>query len=75
MDTAQKTRENLLRRMAGRQGLVLTRSRRRDPRAADYGLYWLTGTRRSDGVIFLAGPGTPSLDEIEQLLLSAPCRR
>ena len=27
--------------MASRQGLRLEKSRRRDPRAADYGVYWL----------------------------------
>ena len=34
-----KTRENLLRRKADRQGLRLSKSRRRDTRALDYGLY------------------------------------
>lgn len=42
VDQAEKVRENRLRRMAQRQGLTLTRSRRRDPRALDFGLYWLT---------------------------------
>ena len=40
--TPEKVRENRIRRMAERQGLVLTRSRRRDPQAFDYGRYWLT---------------------------------
>jgi hypothetical protein len=39
MDTAAKTQENRVRRMAERQGLQLQRSRRRDPRARDYGRY------------------------------------
>lgn len=39
--TDQKVRENRLRRMASRQGLQLLKSRRRDPRALDYGTYWL----------------------------------
>jgi hypothetical protein len=39
--TEQKVRENRLRRMASRQGLQLMKSRRRDPRALDYGTYWL----------------------------------
>jgi hypothetical protein len=30
------------RRMAERQGLMLHKSRRRDPRALDFGRYWLT---------------------------------
>ena len=34
-------RENRLRRMADRQWLVLHKSRRRDPRAIDYGRWWL----------------------------------
>jgi hypothetical protein len=39
-----KIRDNRLRRMAARQGMTLTRSRRRDPQARDYGMYWLTDT-------------------------------
>jgi hypothetical protein len=34
---ADKVRENLVRRMADRQGLRLVKSRRRDERALDYG--------------------------------------
>ena len=56
--------------MAGRQGLRLEKSRRRDTRAADYGTYRLadpaTGT-----VVSYAG-ATPyglTLDEIEKALL------
>jgi hypothetical protein len=37
MDQDEKVRENRLRRMAERQGLVLHKSRRRDPLALDYG--------------------------------------
>jgi hypothetical protein len=36
-----KIRENKLRRMADRQGLRLIKSRSRDPRAKDFGLYAL----------------------------------
>jgi hypothetical protein len=39
--TGEKVRENRLRRMADRQGLQLVKSRRRDPRAVDYGTYAL----------------------------------
>lgn len=39
---AEKVRENRLRRMAERQGYQLVKSRRRDPRAYDYGRYWIT---------------------------------
>lgn len=38
-----KVRENRLRRIADRRGMRLTKSRRRDPRAVDYGQYTLTG--------------------------------
>jgi hypothetical protein len=41
MADADKVRENRLRRMAERQGLRLEKSRRRDPRALDYGTYHL----------------------------------
>jgi hypothetical protein len=39
--TAEKTRETRLRRMAERQGLTIRKSRRRDPRAIDYGRWWI----------------------------------
>ncbi len=39
--TEFKVLENRLRRAADRQGLRLAKSHRRDPRAADYGQYWL----------------------------------
>lgn len=39
MDAAEKVREARLRRMAKRQGLLLVKSRRRDPLAVDYGRY------------------------------------
>jgi hypothetical protein len=41
ISTAEKVRENRLRRMAGRQGLELKKSRTRDPRAYQYGGYML----------------------------------
>lgn len=69
---ADKVRENRLRRMAERQGLVLTRSRRRDPRALDYGLYWLARTKGqitdSDDSL-LSGV---TLDEVEAYLTREP---
>jgi hypothetical protein len=39
--SAEKVRENRLRRMAERQGFALRKSRRRDPHALDYGTYYL----------------------------------
>jgi hypothetical protein len=67
--TAEKIRENKLRRMAERQGLRLEKSRRRDERAYDYGTYQLvdpyTNTLVASG--HQHGYGL-SLDEIEQAL-------
>ncbi|MFD9632833.1 hypothetical protein [Streptomyces violascens] len=62
--TEEKVRENRLRRMASRQGLTLRRSRRRDRRALDYGLYWLA---QADGMQVTASEGI-TLDEIERFL-------
>ena len=44
--TAEKVRENRLRRMAERQGLELRKSRRRDPRAIDYGRWYIVDVDR-----------------------------
>jgi hypothetical protein len=68
---ADKTRENRLRRMAGRQGLDLQKSRRRDPHALEYGGYQLVESR-SNSVVFgeLAGRGFGvGLDDIESFLV------
>lgn len=60
-DTAHKTRENRLRRVAERQGLTFTKTRRRDPRAIDYGHYYL----HRNGVQVL---DAADLDEVEHFL-------
>ncbi|MFE3577850.1 hypothetical protein [Streptomyces vinaceus] len=60
-----KVRENRIRRMASRQGLTLRRSRRRDPRAVDYGVYWVTDVNGD----YVAGLDGVSLDEVECYLL------
>jgi hypothetical protein len=44
--TAEKVRENRLRRMAERQGLELRKSRRRDARAKDYGRWYIVDVDR-----------------------------
>lgn len=80
-NTSQKARENRLRRMADRQGLLLVKSRRRDPRALDYGQYVLVedtaGNREGLGrqrggqaaiSDFANGHGR-SLDDIERVLM------
>jgi hypothetical protein len=45
MDAKTKVRENMLRRIASRQGLRLQKSRQRDPMALDYGKYSLVNGR------------------------------
>lgn len=60
-----KIRENRLRQTAKRQGLVLTKSKRRDLRATDYGLYWLVDAQTGDPQTKLSGS---SLDAVESYL-------
>jgi hypothetical protein len=66
-------RENRLRRVAQRQGVLLQRSRRRDPRALDYGVYYLNevpirGLRFRSGPEDMPPDGPLSLDEVEAWL-------
>lgn len=67
MGTDEKVRENRLRRMAERQGLRLVKSRRRDPRAIDYGTYMLVNAEINGVVAGTAGTGRPNftLDDVE----------
>jgi hypothetical protein len=72
MDTAERVRENRLRRMADRQGLRLEKSRRRDPRAVDYGKYMIVD-QATGAVVVGTGPiGRPTwdLDQVEAWLMS-----
>jgi len=64
--TAEKTRENRLRRMAQRQGLTLQKSRRRDPRAIDYGRWLIVDPNRN--AIVGGEPGRWTLDDVERFL-------
>lgn len=58
----EKVRENRLRRAAERQGLLLQKSRRRDPRALGYGTYQLVDAR-TNAVVDMGGlPGGYGLD-------------
>jgi hypothetical protein len=68
----EKVRENRLRRMADRQGLRLEKSRRRDPRAIDYGMYTLVDPNTNAIVAGTEGTGRPnfSLDEVEAWLIN-----
>jgi hypothetical protein len=63
----EKSYEVRLRRAAARQGLTLRKSFRRDPRAYDYGAYWLVN---GEGVVVRGHPkiGT-TLADIENYLL------
>lgn len=67
LDATQfKTYENLLRRMAQRQGWKLTKNGRRDPRALDYGRYYLVSAK---GKYRLTPKAGASLPEVHRLLL------
>jgi hypothetical protein len=77
--TQDKVRENRLRRMAERQGLALQKNRRRDPYAADYGLFWL---RRLDDPMpeqshdaWIGYPAGFTMDEVEAYLKADPKTR
>jgi hypothetical protein len=66
--SAEKVREDRLRRMARRQGFTLRKSRTRDPRALTYRVYWLIGSANN------VPPGDDrglSLDEVERFLSGA----
>jgi hypothetical protein len=70
-----KVRENRLRRAASRQGLLLVKSRRRDPKAHDYGLYLLVDDTVGSHVpaaqmriSAFANGGGMTLDQVEERL-------
>jgi hypothetical protein len=68
MDVEEKVRENRARRAAERQGLRLVKSKRRDPRAVDYGVYWVSDAHTG---LLHEGPyqrGFRDLDEVEAFL-------
>lgn len=65
-----KVRENRVRRMAERQGLILEKSRRRDPKAKDYGMFRLLVNHRDLEDHRATTPFAQRLDDIETLLTS-----
>ena len=70
MDTAEKTRETRLRRMAERQGLALHKSRRRDWRALDFGTYGLYDARNNTLEVGDSSTGFGlTIDEVEASLM------
>jgi hypothetical protein len=71
VDPETKVAENKLRRAADRQGLRLEKSRSRDPRAIDYGLFALIDIRKGEAINPpIAGRWTCSwtLDDVEKYL-------
>ena len=60
-----KVNRNRLRRAAHRQGLNLSRSGSRDPRALDYGRYWL---RDQSGAVVLGGSHGATFDQAAHYL-------
>jgi hypothetical protein len=74
VNQVDKTRETRLRRMADRQGLRLSRSRRRDRRAIDFGGYQLIDLATGATVFGTGAIGRPvaSLDDIEEYLTREP---
>jgi hypothetical protein len=61
MERAEKVRENRLRQWAKDQGYELHRSRRRDPRAKDYGTYQLVPAKGKPKDL-------PDIDAVEKFL-------
>jgi uncharacterized Zn finger protein (UPF0148 family) len=65
----EKVRENRLRRMADRQGLTLVKSRRRDPRALDFGRFMIVNKQTNTVEAGeLDSPQALDLDEVERYL-------
>ena len=64
----EKVRENRLRRAAERQGLFLHKTRRRDPRAIDYGLWMLVDAATNTVAAHGAKHEWLTLDEVEEYL-------
>ena len=69
-DTSEKVRENLLRRIADRQGLALRKSRSRDRKAIDFDR-WAIQDLTTGEVSGLSPLGRPvlTLDEVETNLM------
>jgi len=68
-EQSEKVRENRLRAMAERQGLALHKSRRRDPRAIDYGGWMIVDTFTNSVVAGELGTGHAlDLDQVETYL-------
>jgi len=70
MEECEKVQENRARRKAHRRGLMLWRSRRRDPQALDYGMYMVTDVQ-TGGLVHASAPWGEyalTLDQAEELI-------
>jgi hypothetical protein len=77
MEMKQKVRESRVRREADRQGLKLSKSRTRDPRALDYDLYALIDVQTGGTInpaIAQRWTHSWSLDECEAYLKNGGAR-
>ena len=72
--TADKIRENRLREAAKRQGYEIRKSRRRDPRALDYGGWMIVDAHTKSVEAGDLTYGGLSLDEVEKWLTSDHAR-
>jgi hypothetical protein len=70
-EEAPKIRENRLRRMATRQGFLLRKIRRFDPRAIDYGGWRIVNARTG---MIEAGEPPLNIDEVETFLTEGTAR-
>jgi hypothetical protein len=68
VSTNERTQEARVRRKAARQALAVQRSRRRDPRAVDYGLYCVVDVRTKAVVAGTQEACSMTLDEVERYL-------
>jgi hypothetical protein len=77
VDSAEKTHENRLRRVAARQGFQLVKSSRRDPLAIGYNRWQITDPRTGTVVAGTGVTGLPSmtLDEVETWLTEPASRK
>ena len=70
MDQDEKVRENRLRQVAKRRGYELSKSRRRDPLAVDFGVWrlWRASIGGPGGDVLTGGIELDSLDKVEKFL-------
>jgi hypothetical protein len=76
--TAQeKARESRVRYLAAKQRCLLVKSRTRNPRIWDYGLWWLVAPESAGGIVYgsdsrkVGDPPGMTLDEVESQLNSS----